>query len=306
MVSGIVSHIQKYCLQDGPGIRTSVFLKGCPLDCAWCHNPENIAPKPQVVQFEGRCIHCGECRKVCPQEAVHSSVSELPASAAALKTVQCRACGACVEACPAGARVMVGRRLTAAELLKEILTDRVFYDESQGGVTFSGGEPLSQPAFLRVALAGCRELGLHTAVDTCGFAPRKELLDVAPLVDLFLYDLKLMDDVRHREFCGASNQVILENLKALGRVHSNIWVRVPVIPGINDYPADLEAVAQFILRLQGVRRVHLLPYHRIGIGKFDRLGRAYRLNKTLPPSVEQLERALIPFASAGLPTTVGG
>jgi pyruvate formate lyase activating enzyme len=201
---------------------------------------------------------------------------------------------------------MVGRRVTVAELLKEILADRIFYDDSQGGVTFSGGEPLGQPAFLRAALAGCRELGLHTAVDTCGFVPRKELLDVAPFVDLFLYDLKFMDDARHREFCGASNQVILENLKALVQWHGNIWIRVPVVPGVNDRPADLEALAQFIAALPGVRRVHLLPYHRIGIGKFDRLGRAYRLPDTLPPSVEQLERALVPFASAGLSVTIGG
>jgi pyruvate formate lyase activating enzyme len=292
MPTGLVSHIQKYSLQDGPGIRTTVFFKGCPLRCAWCHNPENISPHPQVIVFNERCVRCGACQKVCPQH--HGAATH------------CLVCGACVEACPTGARTLAGREMDVAQVLREILADRVFYDDSRGGVTFSGGEPLAQMEFLRAVLAECRRRAVHTAIDTCGFADRAGLLSVAALTDLFLYDLKFMDDTRHREFCGASNRTILENLRALAETGARIWVRVPVIPGVNDRPEDVGALAEFIAGLARVEQVNLLPYHRIGMHKFERLGQEYRLPDVTPPSPEHLQAVAAPFQAAGLETKLGG
>jgi pyruvate formate lyase activating enzyme len=300
MESGLVFNIQRYAIHDGPGIRTTVFLKGCPLDCWWCHNPEGRAPGPEIVVIEGRCMQCGECRAACPQKGPGSPVAppEPP--------LRCTRCGACVEACPTGARQMVGRQMTVAEVMAEVAKDRVFYAESGGGATFSGGEPLLQPMFLAALLRDCRAAGIHTTVDTCGFAPREDLLAVAPLADLFLYDLKFMDEARHARYTGASNVSILENLRALGRIHSNIWVRVPIIPGFNDSAEQLDALARCAAATPGVRQVNVLPYHEAGAYKSSRVGKPYRLEKIAPPSAEQMEAVAAGFRRFGLNVKVGG
>ena len=292
MQFGVVSNIQKYSIQDGPGIRTTVFLKGCPLDCWWCHNPEGRSPKPEIVVIESRCIRCGECIKACP----HACSPREP----------CKVCGACVDACPTGARQAVGKRMSADEVFDEIVKDGIFYDESEGGVTFSGGEPLMQPKFLKALLVKCRSKGIHSAVDTCGYAPAEILMDIAPLADLFLYDLKLMDEARHHEYTGVSNSLILENLRLLGQAHGNIWIRVPIIPGVNDGADQLEALARFAASIQGVRQVNLLPYHTPGVPKFRRLGQAYRLADVKPPSADFMESAVAKFHAYGLKTRSGG
>jgi len=302
MESGIVFNIQKYSIQDGPGIRTTVFLKGCPLDCWWCHNPESQSPEPEITVIEGRCMRCGECRKVC----VRGGSPGRPGCGPAGEPAACTLCGKCVEACPTGARQMVGRRMNAAEVLAEVLKDRVFYEESGGGVTFSGGEPLRQPRFLRALLQACRDAGLHTAVDTCGFAPKEDLLAVAPLADLFLYDLKFMDESRHARYTGASNVSILDNLRALGDIHGNIWIRVPIIPGLNDSARELEALARCAASVPGVRQVNVLPYHGAGAYKSPRVGRAYRLQETAPPSPEYMEDVAARFRGHGLSVRIGG
>jgi len=307
MESGIVFNIQKYSIQDGPGIRTTVFLKGCPLDCWWCHNPESQSSEPEITVIEGRCMRCGECRKVCvrggpPQGGQAAGGTCGPAG----EPAACTLCGKCVEACPTGARQMVGRRMNAAEVLAEVLKDRVFYEESGGGVTFSGGEPLRQPRFLRALLQACRGAGLHTAVDTCGFAPKEDLLAVAPLADLFLYDLKFMDESRHARYTGASNVSILGNLRALGDIHGNIWIRVPIIPGLNDSARELEALARCAASVPGVRQVNVLPYHGAGAYKSPRVGRAYRLQETAPPSPEYMEDVAARFRGHGLSVRIGG
>ncbi|MCX5677184.1 MAG: glycyl-radical enzyme activating protein [Planctomycetota bacterium] len=311
MESGLVFNIQKYSIQDGPGIRTTVFLKGCPLDCWWCHNPEGQSPEPEITVIEGRCMRCGECRRVCVRGPVRPPVlgGGSPAAAGcgpAGEPAACTLCGKCVEACPTGARQMVGRRMNAAEVLAEVLKDRVFYEESGGGVTFSGGEPLRQPRFLKALLQACRDAGLHTAVDTCGFAPKEDLLAVAPLADLFLYDLKFMDESRHARFTGASNVSILDNLRALGGIHGNIWIRVPIIPGLNDSARELEALARCAASVPGVRQVNVLPYHGAGAYKSPRVGRAYRLQETAPPSPEYMEDVAARFRGHGLSVRIGG
>jgi pyruvate formate lyase activating enzyme len=196
--------------------------------------------------------------------------------------------------------------MTVAEVLAEVMKDRPFYDDSGGGVTFSGGEPLAQLHFLKELLEACRGEGIHTAVDTCGYVPRKQLLSISPLVDLFLYDLKIIDGAKHRQYTGVSNILILENLKALGNIHNNIWVRLPIIPGINDDEENLEAIAKFTASVPSVRQVNLLPYHRAGIIKFERLQQTYPLENVSEPSPEHLEKARGKFRRLGLITKMGG
>jgi pyruvate formate lyase activating enzyme len=201
---------------------------------------------------------------------------------------------------------MLGQQMTVQEVLAEILADRIFYDDSRGGVTFSGGEPLLQFEFLQAALQACRERGIETAVDTCGFAPRAHLLAIAQVTDLFLYDLKLMDEAAHVEFTGVSNRRILENLQELGRVHRNLWLRIPIIPTVNDSARELDAMAGFANTIAGIRQIHLLPYHKTGIHKHQRLGREYQLAGLVPPSAEQMEAVAARFSTQGLTPKIGG
>jgi pyruvate formate lyase activating enzyme len=299
--TGLIFNLQRYSLQDGPGIRTTVFLKGCPLNCAWCHNPESISPRQEFIILESRCIGCGECRRACRHGAVVPVGSPLPRS-----MEDCALCGACVNACPTGARELIGRQVSSAELIPLLVSDRVFYDESGGGVTFSGGEPLLQFAFLKEALSGCRREHLHTAVDTSGHCPTNQLLAIAPITDLFLFDLKFVDAQRHEKYTGVSNRLVLKNLKTLAGAHNNIWIRFPVIPGVNDSRAELEAAARLAASLAGVTQVNLLPYHRTGIQKSKRLGRTDFLVNLQPPSAEALLSADKVFKQHGLKTVTGG
>jgi len=321
METGLVFNIQRYSIHDGPGIRTTVFLKGCPLDCWWCHNPEGQEAEPEVVVIEGRCVQCGECRVACPQEKgvrnlflenaekapkPHFPEKRFLTPFSAEPPLRCTRCGACVEACPTGARQMVGRRMTVAEVMAEVVKDRIFYEESGGGVTFSGGEPLVQPKFLAALLDACRAEKIHTAVDTCGFAPQADLLAVAPRADLFLYDLKSMDEARHRLYTGISNVSILENLQALSRVHKNIWIRVPIIPGVNDNAEQLEALARCAAATSGVRQVNVLPYHEAGAYKSSRVGKPCRMENVVPPSAEFMKNVAAKFRGFGVNVKVGG
>jgi pyruvate formate lyase activating enzyme len=301
MQNGLIFNIQKYSVQDGPGIRATVFLKGCPLRCAWCHNPEGISPRREIVVLESRCFDCGQCRCACPFGASVPGPNALPP-----RHERCAFCGACVAACPTQARRWAGEQMTVFQVLDTVWQDRIFYDESGGGVTFSGGEPLLQFEFLRACLRACRARGLHTAVDTCGLAPPEHLLAVAPLADLFLYDLKLMDPARHQQHTGAPNGLILENLRALGRVHRQIWVRIPLVPGINDDAPALQAIARFAAAIPAVRQVNLLPFHRTGLPKLARLGQPNPLAGVQPPSPEAMAATLAIFQDLGLETKIGG
>ncbi len=292
--SGRVFNVQRYSLHDGPGIRTTVFLKGCPARCLWCHNPESQAFGPEIVKVETRCAHCGTCEAVCPHGA--------PPPGSGL----CTACGECVEACPAGARELAGRETTVDEVMAEVLRDRIFFQDSGGGVTFSGGEPLAQIRFLRALLEAARVHDVHTAVDTCGFGPRDELLELVPLVDLFLFDVKLVDDTRHRELTGLSTAPILDNLRALTRAHPSVWIRVPIVPGHTDGEADITAVAELAAELTGVQHVSLLPFHGTGGAKARRLGRPSPLESLAPPSPERMEVLAVLFRERGLNVSIGG
>lgn len=310
MASGLITNIQRYSVHDGPGIRTTVFLKGCPLDCAWCHNPETISPRPEVLLAASRCIRCGACVAACPRHDPVGLPSGMAASfsgtlPAPTHAGQCLVCGACVEACPVNGRTMVGRAWSAAALVDVLQQDRLFFDESQGGVTFSGGEPLRQGTFLFAALALCRRAGIHTAVDTCGHASSDLVERLAEATDLILYDLKLLDEDQHVRYCGVSNRTILQNLDWLAHHHARLWLRIPLIPGVNNTPEQLAGMARLAASLPGIEQVHLLPYHKIGIHKrrSDNLGAA---ESFIPPSPEQIEQARTVFQTAGISVHVGG
>ena len=315
---GTVFNIQKYSLHDGPGIRTTVFLKGCPLCCPWCHNPESQKPEPEVIFFETRCVGCGSCVKVCPAGVAGNFLTTLANSRTVCDTnihsppashAGCTACGLCVQACAYGAREVVGKSMSADEVMSEVLRDRIFYDQSGGGVTFSGGEPMMQPEFLRELLLRCRAEGLRTTVDTSGFAAWEAFEAVVPLVDVFLYDVKLMDETRHRQYVGTPNRLILDNLRRLAPLASSlgkaVLARVPLIPGINDDVLNIESTGEFLQEC-GIRQVSVLPYHQMGIEKYRRLGREYGLPGIAPPSEEAVKRVVDTLGGYGLSVKVGG
>lgn len=301
MTTGMVFNVQRFSLHDGPGIRTTFFLKGCPLACRWCHNPEGMTTAPEIVVTPDRCIGCGACVEACPLG--------LPSGVAggwAGPRDMCEACGQCVDACPTEARRLAGREMTVAQVVETGLRDKVFYSTSGGGVTFSGGEPLRQAAFVIASLEAFRGLGVHTAVDTCGLVDREDLLAAAEIADLFLYDIKHTDDARHHEWAGASNARILANLEALSRVHDAIWVRMPVIPGVNDDLANLRRTAELVADLPGVQRVSLLPYHRMGSEKRARIDMTHEPLPIQEPGPDRMGEAAAVFEAAGLCTTIGG
>ncbi len=298
--SGIVFNVQRASFHDGPGIRTTVFLKGCPLRCPWCHNPEGIAPWPQVMVNPERCLGCGACTAAC------SRPKGPLASGAALGEEGCRACGQCLDACPTAARQPVGRRWGVDELLQEVVKDRAAYEISGGGVTFSGGEPLAQPAFLLACLEACRREGVATAVDTCGVAPEEVVVAAAQRTDLLLWDIKHLDPARHLEATGAPLEMVLANLHRVAAVGVPIWLRVPVIAGFNDDRDTFEALCRLAGSVSGVTRVALLPYHRTGTAKAARLGLAPGVAPLAAPARERVEAMAAALRAAGVETTIGG
>jgi pyruvate formate lyase activating enzyme len=297
---GTVFNVQRASFHDGPGIRTTVFLKGCPLRCPWCHNPEGVSAAPEVLVSETRCLHCGSCIEACPRPG-----GPLPPGSE-LGSAGCTACGLCARACPSGAREIAGRTWSVGEVLDEVLRDRLTYEESGGGVTFSGGEPLAQAQFLMGCLDACRDEGLNTVVDTCGFAGRTVVTKVAERADLLLWDLKVLDPDRHLALTGAPLQPILDNLAAAALSGTPIWLRVPVIPGVNDDEATMRAAAQLAATTPAVRRVSLLPYHRTADGKRARLRREDPLPGTTPPTEERMHALALWFEGTGIETTIGG
>ncbi len=244
----MVYDIMRFAIHDGPGIRTAVFFKGCPLDCSWCHNPESQGYQPRPVYLEERCRHCGDCVAICPQDAIQS-VDGSPSTDLA----RCTRCGTCVEQCGAGAREICGRRVAVDELISEIERDVVFFDDSHGGVTLSGGEPLAQPGFAAALLLACRKRRIHTAMETCGFAHPLIFQTVAHEADLVLFDLKLLDRDRHRRYTGVFNDSILRNLEALAATRRRFVVRIPVIPGVNDSHHDAAGFARYLSRIHAAR-----------------------------------------------------
>lgn len=298
-ISGVVFDIKKYSIHDGPGLRTTVHLKGCPLSCWWCHNPESISVRPAVLFRAERCIGCGKCANVCSEGAIAASGGGL-----SFDRALCVGCGACEEACPAGARDLCGREMTVESLMDELRRDEIFFRE--GGVTFSGGEPLMQPDFLIAALEACGLEGYHRTVDTCGFVQGESLLEAGRNAELFLYDLKHMDSEKHKLYTGVGNEIILENLVRLTGAGAAVNIRFPFMPGINSDDRNAAELAAFVSGLKGIISVSILPYHTVAKGKHDRWGMEYRLPDMLTPAEHQLRRAARVIESYGLTVNIGG
>lgn len=299
--TGTIFDIKKFSIHDGPGIRTTVFLKGCPLSCWWCHNPESQSPHPEIQYFENRCILCGDCANACENDAIH-----FEGEARVWEQENCQLCGDCAEACATEAVQLIGYTTSVAEVMAEVEKDTLYYDQSGGGVTFSGGEPLQQVNFLTALLEKCKEHEIHTAVDTSGFAAWRHFEQTLPFTDLFLYDLKLMNEEKHRLYTGVSNRLILENLQNLTEAGANIRVRIPLIPSINDDEMNLEATIAFLTSLERIQKVDLLPYHSIATDKYHRMAHEYALGGIAPPSDEQMAMLVVRFEQAGFQVRIGG
>lgn len=292
---GLVLDIERFARRDGPGIRTVVFLKGCPLRCLWCSTPDSQSELPEMEFFEDRCIGCAKCVAACPNQAVHRSDDGKIHNDRA----RCMSCGRCVSECTVGARQIAGREMTIGEVLEEVEKDRVFYSKSGGGVTLSGGEATMQAAFSEGILEACLASGIHTAVETCGYTRWGTLKKLVRRVDLVYLDIKHMSSAEHKEMTRRGNRLVLDNAARIVGEHPSVElvIRIPVIPGYNDSDDNLLATASFVHGLRKECAVELLPYHRLGIHRYNALSRDYALSDVEPPSedrmrcLEQLMRA---------------
>jgi pyruvate formate lyase activating enzyme len=284
-VKGRIFDVQRFCMHDGPGIRTTVFFQGCPLRCVWCHNPEGIHPRPQLSFIPAKCIGCGYCFRVCPHQAHRMD----PERGHVIDREKCARCGLCAKECYASALEMVGREVDVAEIMDEVMRDKPFYDTSGGGMTLSGGEPTMQIDFAEALLVEGRALGLHRCVETCGFADWSRYERLLPLVDLFLFDVKETNPDLHEDFTGAPVEPILRNLERLHERGASILLRLPIIPGHNDREEHFAAVADLFRRMPGLKGAELIPYHRMGEGKTDRFG----LEAARRPQVESPDPATV-------------
>lgn len=282
---GIVFNIQKFCVTDGPGIRTTVFLKGCPLDCLWCHNPESKNSKQEVFYSSQKCVNCGRCAAVCPkgchlwQNGEHRYLRE-----------NCSVCGLCAEGCPTEALELVGKNMTVEEVLKEVLKDRIFYANSGGGMTISGGEPMRQMQFSYELLKAAKEQEIHTCMETSGFGKSEDFQKIASVTDIFLFDYKATDTEKHRKFVGVSNEKILGNLYMLDELGAKIILRCPIIPTCNEDEEHFKGIARTANRLKHILEINLEPYHPLGSGKAAMLGKAYELEGLSFPEPEIMEK----------------
>lgn len=279
----MIFNIQKCSVHDGEGIRTIVFFKGCPLHCKWCANPESQAYVPQITEFPRKCIGCGMCKNVCEQNAIIEKDGKL-----VIDREKCNGCMKCAELCFAEAKTICGKDMEVEELFNEIKKDKFFYDHSGGGVTFSGGEALTQPELLTELAGKCKKNRINTAIETCGCGNFEKFKEALPYIDYMFFDLKCMDSARHKELTGAGNEVILHNLKAIQQYNIPCTIRTPIIPGLNDSEENIRATAEFISELPNVKEYELLPYHDFGVSKYASLGIDYELSEIETPGDEHM------------------
>ena len=268
-MKAILFDITRSSFVDGPGIRTTVFFKGCNLRCAWCHNPESQSPKPQMMFYKNKCTGCGKCKEKCPNHLE-----------------SCELCGKCTLYCPHDAREICGKNYTVGEVVREILKDKAFYEASGGGVTFSGGECMLQIDFLEELLKECQKNGIHTAVDTAGYVPFEQFEQILPYTELILYDIKCFDSEKHKQYTGVGNELILENLKRLLSTDKSVWIRIPIIPTVNDTEEEIRSIRSFLLSCGTPEKVELLPYHAMGEHKYAAIGKKVKMFSV--PSEEKM------------------
>lgn len=278
MMKAGIFEVKRFAVHDGDGIRTTVFFKGCPLKCVWCHNPEGIDFKPQLAYYENKCIGCGKCVQVCPANAHGMNQGHF------FEREKCLACGKCADVCLGNALTFYGKEMSVDELLPMLLEDKDFYDNSDGGITLSGGECLLQADFCRELLKQLKSCGINTAVDTCGYVSKESFDKVIPYTDTFLYDIKAIDEETHIKCTGHSNKLILDNLKYIDSYNKNIEIRIPYVPGFND--GEIEKISEFLKDINNVRRVRVLPYHNYAGSKYLALGIDNNLPEKLPSDEE--------------------
>ncbi|MGD9566946.1 MAG: trans-4-hydroxy-L-proline dehydratase activase [Sedimentibacter sp.] len=295
-----IFNIQKFSVHDGPGIRTTVFFKGCPLKCWWCHNPESQSINKQMLYDRDKCVLCGTCVRICTEKAIKIENNILTTD-----PNKCSYCGKCEIYCIPGARQIAGKYYTVEEIFYEVMKDKVFYEQSNGGVTVSGGEPLLQIDFVEELLIKLKKENIHTAVDTCGAVSFENIQRVAPYTDVFLYDIKLMDDEKHIKYTGVTNKLILENLKKLSQIHNKINIRMPIIEGVNSDKKHIQATIDFIRDLN-IKKVNLLPYHDIAKHKYKKLNITYPEDKMFKPSEEKMQYFKEMFEIEGYEVKIGG
>jgi pyruvate formate lyase activating enzyme len=296
VVTGLIFNIQRFSVQDGPGIRTTIFLKGCPLGCPWCSNPESQKTSSELAHIDALCDGCGRCLELCDPKAI-----SLGDGGVTIDRELCDNCGRCIETCAPSARKMFGREISVEEAFLEARKDELYYRNSKGGVTASGGEPLLQAQFVSAFFKRCQEAGMHTALDTCGYASRSSLEDVLKYTDLVLFDLKLIDNDAHVEIAKVPSRPILDNAKAVAGSGIPMIVRIPLIPGLTDTEENIRAITRFVTELgSGVAAVNVLPYHRFGLSKYEMLDLEYELGELKPPPEEKLDAIVAALESLDL------
>lgn len=297
---GVIFDIQRFSVHDGPGIRTLVFLKGCPLHCQWCSNPESQKSEPEIMFIAHNCIGCKKCLSVCPTGAIDF---DLPSR---VNQNKCTLCGKCVEACYAGALNTAGQEKTVEMVLNELKNDTIYYRNSGGGITFSGGEPFFQQEFFEQLLIGCKANGWHTTIETTGYTNEKVLKKILPLIDLVLMDIKHMDDQKHKKYTGTSNKTVLKNARIIAKSGVPLIIRIPVIPEVNDDLINIKATANFVSSLGSIEELQLMPYHRLGQNKYEYLGREYALKEIKPSSKNNINQLKEVVEACGLKCSIGG
>ena len=301
MVKGKIFDIKNFAVHDGPGIRTTVFFKGCPLNCHWCHNPEGIDSSEDLFYYDSKCIGCWNCIDVCPLDAISKEGTKIK-----IDRALCDVCGECVKGCPTTALQIAGKEVTVEHVMEEIRKSTIYHDTSQGGVTLSGGEPFQQFDFMRRLIERCKEEDIHVTVDTSGFVDKEKLNSIKDKVDLFLFDLKIMDDEKHREYTGVSNRPILENLKnLLEDDRSEVIIRFPLIPDITDTEENIDSILEFLSDFKSSKEIDILPYHDV-VEKYNRLRREYKIEDVSMPERARVNKVKKRFEDEGYTVKEGG